>query len=66
MSGKESWPELVGKTKEEAEAQIKADRPDVQVQMVKANSPVTADYKPERVRIIFGDDGKVSSAPITG
>merc|ERR1712012_516879 len=62
----QSWPDLVGKTPEEAEAQIKKDRPDVKIQILGHMDPATMDYRLDRVRIIIGEDGKVMMPPMTG
>jgi hypothetical protein len=67
MSTKESWPELVGKTGEEAKAIISKERPDLtKVDVLKENSPVTKDHRVTRVRIFVDDHQKVSKAPHTG
>ncbi|KAK7097571.1 hypothetical protein V1264_004526 [Littorina saxatilis] len=64
--GKSSWPELLGKTYEEAEATIKAERPDLNIFRVLENSPVTMDYRIERVRITVNQAGVVVLEPVTG
>ncbi|XP_012944198.1 chymotrypsin inhibitor [Aplysia californica] len=61
-----TWADLVGKTYEEAEAAIKADRPDAQVEKVLEGSPVTRDFRPFRVRVEVDASGKVVTAPRTG
>jgi hypothetical protein len=45
------WPELVGRTIKEAEQKIKADRPDLNVQVVAVGSIVTHSIDENRVRI---------------
>jgi hypothetical protein len=66
MATKEQWPELVGKTGAEAEAAVKADRPDVKVEVMDERSPCTADYRVDRVRIFVNAEKHVVSAPMTG
>jgi len=66
MATKEQWPELVGKTGDEAAAAVKADRPDVTVEVKEEKSPCTMDYRVDRVRIFVNADKKVVSAPQTG
>jgi len=60
---KSKWPELVGKTAEEAEAVVKDEAPDVKIQVMPAGSFGTMEYNPGRVRLWLDEDGKVSRAP---
>ncbi|KAM0841161.1 hypothetical protein ACQ4PT_059204 [Festuca glaucescens] len=48
---KTEWPELVGHTIKEAEEKIKADRPDLDVQVVTVGTIVTTEFNENRVRI---------------
>jgi len=48
---KSRWPEVVGKTYDEAKEIILREAPDVTVQRVPEGSFVTMDYVPGRVRI---------------
>ncbi|KAK3140561.1 hypothetical protein QOZ80_5AG0402630 [Eleusine coracana subsp. coracana] len=48
---KAEWPELVGRTIKEAEEKIKADRPDLNVQVVTVGTDVTGEFDDKRVRI---------------
>ncbi|XP_051219434.1 subtilisin-chymotrypsin inhibitor-2A-like [Lolium perenne] len=49
---KTSWPELVGKSIEEAKKTILKDRPDVKtVEVFPVGAPVTEDLRFDRVRI---------------
>ncbi|XP_077862462.1 uncharacterized protein LOC144344258 [Saccoglossus kowalevskii] len=59
------WPELVGKTVEEATVKIKEDCPDVQVQVIPHDSMVTMDFREDRVRI-FVENQKVQRPPRIG
>lgn len=63
---KSEWPELLGKTYEEAEAAVRADNADVKIERVLEASPVTMDFNPERVRIICNCEGMVVMAPNIG
>jgi len=63
---KSEWPELVGKTGEEAKAQILKERTDVTVKIQDELGPATLDYSPNRVRIFVNKDGIVAAAPRTG
>jgi len=66
MATKEQWPELVGKTGDEAAAAVKADRPDVTVDVMNENSACTMDYRVDRVRIFVNAEKRVISPPQTG
>ncbi|KAM0887701.1 hypothetical protein ACQ4PT_028836 [Festuca glaucescens] len=48
---KTSLPELVGKCVEEAKKVILMDKPDAKIVVVPAGSPVTFDYRTDRVRL---------------
>jgi hypothetical protein len=48
---KTSWPELVGKSIKEAREIILKDKPDANIVVLPAGSPVTLDYRTDRVRI---------------
>ena len=50
-SAKTSWPEVVGLTIEEAKKVILKDKPDADIVVLPVGSIVTADYRPDRVRI---------------
>nr|P81712.1 RecName: Full=Subtilisin inhibitor CLSI-I [Canavalia lineata]AAB32689.1 subtilisin inhibitor, CLSI-I [Canavalia lineata, seeds, Peptide, 65 aa] [Canavalia lineata]prf//2024227A subtilisin inhibitor [Canavalia lineata] len=62
---KTSWPELVGVTAEEAE-KIKEEMSGVEIQVVPPGSFVTADYKPQRVRLYVDESNKVTRTPGIG
>jgi len=66
MSTKDSWPELVGKTGEEATAAIKKERPELFVQIKLDGQPVTEDYGFSRVRIFVDKNNKVAHTPRIG
>ena len=65
-TNKEKWPELTGKTGEEAKAAILKDDSKLQVDVLPEGSMVTMDYRLDRVRIFVGEDGKVARAPRKG
>lgn len=66
MSAKEEWPELVGKTGDEAKEAILKERPELNVQVVPELSPCTMDYRTDRVRVFVNKEGKVAGPPRTG
>lgn len=63
---KDTWPELIGKTAEEAKAAINAEAPGLHVEILEEGSFVTFDYKTDRVRIFVNQEGKISLAPSIG
>eukprot|EP00898_Chlorokybus_atmophyticus_P007563 jgi/Chlat1/7808/Chrsp66S07268 len=63
--GKDSWPEVVGKTFVEAKAAILNDNPDLSVLETPYGSAVTMDYSMSRVRV-YVKDGKVIDPPRVG
>jgi hypothetical protein len=46
-----SWPEVVGMSIEEAKKVILKDKPDADIQVLPVGTPVTKDFRPNRVRI---------------
>jgi hypothetical protein len=60
---KTSWAEVVGQSVEEAKKVILKDKPDADIVVLPVGSPVTRDYRPDRVRI-FVDT--VAEAPHVG
>ncbi|KAM0829717.1 hypothetical protein ACQ4PT_066704 [Festuca glaucescens] len=60
---KTSWPELVGKSVEEAKKVILKDRPEAKIVVVPAGSPVTMDYRPYRVHLFVNT---VAEVPMVG
>jgi len=63
---KESWPELIGKSGEEAKTVILKERPGLDVQVVPHTGMMTMDYRTDRVRVFVDDNQKVTSAPNCG
>mmetsp|Transcript_30910 Transcript_30910/g.67821 ORF Transcript_30910/g.67821 Transcript_30910/m.67821 type:complete len:152 (-) Transcript_30910:168-623(-) len=64
--GKEEWPDLVGKSGEEAKAAILADDPKLTVHVLPDGSMVTMDFRLDRVRIFVDEEGKVVGTPRKG
>lgn len=61
-----SWEHLVGKTAAEATETVKADMPEADVQVVLDGSPVTRDFRFNRVRVFVDANDIVVSVPRTG
>jgi len=66
MSTKESWPECVGKTGEEAKEVISKERKDIEVVVVADGSPVTMDFRTDRCRVFVDGSNKVVHPPCCG
>ena len=60
------WPELVGKTGEEAREVILATGAAADVEIVPEDAMVTADFRTDRVRVFVDGSGKVARTPIIG
>ncbi|XP_027344177.1 subtilisin inhibitor CLSI-I-like [Abrus precatorius] len=65
-SRKTSWPELVGESAEEAEKKIKEEKSEVEIQVVPPGYLVTADFKPQRVRLYVDGSNKITRTPGIG
>ena len=61
-----NWENLVGKTGDQAKAQILSEMPDAQVQILPQGTPTTRDYCFTRVRVFVDSGNKVVSAPNIG
>ncbi|CAL4896104.1 unnamed protein product [Urochloa decumbens] len=61
--GKTSWPEVVGLSIEEAKKVILKDKPDADIVVLPVGTPVTQDFRPNRVRIFVNT---VAEAPHVG
>ncbi len=57
------WSGVVGLSGEEAKAAILKDNSNLNVIILPEGTPVTRDYRWNRVRIFVDDNGKVVSAP---
>nr|CAB3459920.1 unnamed protein product [Digitaria exilis] len=60
---KTSWPEVVGLPAEEAKKIILKDMPDADVVVLPAGSPVTLDWRSNRVRVVVDT---VAQTPTVG
>ena len=60
------WPKCVGMSGEDCEDYIKDNAEDVHTEIVPQNSPVTEDFRVDRVRIFVDDEGVVVAAPKKG
>lgn len=49
--GKQEWPELLGTDAREASETVEAENPDVTARVLRENTPTTADFRCDRVRI---------------
>ncbi|KAL3839494.1 hypothetical protein ACJIZ3_024085 [Penstemon smallii] len=64
ISGKSTWPEVVGLSGEEAKIKIEEEMPNgSQIYVVPSGSFVTMDLRSDRVRIFIDSSGKVSYPP---
>jgi len=66
MSTKESWPELVDKSGDEAKETIAKERPDVTVEVIPDGSGVTMDFRMDRCRVFVDGSNKVVHPPCLG
>ena len=60
------WPDLVGKSADEAKEFFEKSFPDLKVVVMNENSMMTMDYRIERVRIMVNDEGVVTKVPHRG
>ncbi|KAJ0981574.1 hypothetical protein J5N97_009829 [Dioscorea zingiberensis] len=66
LKGKESWPELLGKMGEKAVKIIERENNDVHTIVLSEDSPVTKDFRFNRVRVFVNEDGVVTIVPRIG
>lgn len=64
--GKSGWPEVVGKSGEEAKGIILQDDATTDVHVVPEGSPVTRDFRMNRVRVYVDTNGVVVQVPRRG
>ncbi|XP_077865685.1 uncharacterized protein LOC144352619 [Saccoglossus kowalevskii] len=62
----QQWPDLVGKTLEEAKAKILKDCPDVQIQVLPHDAVAIMTFEENRVRIYVKDGNIVHKTPRIG
>jgi hypothetical protein len=60
------WPELQGKTADEAKAGLEKDAPRFKIQVIGPDMMATADYRCERIRIWLNKQQRVSQPPRVG
>lgn len=65
-AAKGKWPELVGKSKEQAEAVLLAEAPGATLQFLPEDAMVTMDFREDRIRVFSDDSGTVVRAPMRG
>ena len=63
---KTKFPELVGKSGEEAKTELQQLHPDWTIQVMPENSMMTMDYRTDRVRIFVNSENKVVKPPMIG
>lgn len=66
IAGKSSWPELVGFNGEAATVIIMRENPKVKANTVKEGSPVSGDFRCDRVRVFIDDNHIVTVEPKIG
>ncbi|CAA6675073.1 unnamed protein product [Spirodela intermedia] len=64
--GKSSWPELVGYLADDAAAIIEDQNPLVNVIIVREGTPVTKDYRCNRVRLWVNQHDRIVRVPRIG
>ncbi|KDP42134.1 hypothetical protein JCGZ_03191 [Jatropha curcas] len=64
--GKSSWPELLGANGQAAAALIEKENGNVNAIVLNERSPVTPDFRCDRVRVFVNDCGVVVRVPIVG
>lgn len=66
LEGEAPWDSLVGQDADEAVKALTVKFEKLNVVKVPEGSIVTMDYRLDRVRVFFGEDGKVVRAPSLG
>ncbi|KAA0049292.1 hypothetical protein IC582_012623 [Cucumis melo] len=64
--GKRSWPQLVGVGGSVAKAIIERENPNVRAVVLEVGTPVTKDFRCNRVRVWVNKNGLVASPPTIG
>ncbi|KAG8653977.1 hypothetical protein MANES_05G086480v8 [Manihot esculenta] len=65
-SGKTTWPELVGANGDSAAATIEEENKNVKATVLKEGTPVTKDFRTNRVRVWVDENNVVTQAPTIG
>nr|7A3M_A Chain A, Subtilisin-chymotrypsin inhibitor-2A [Hordeum vulgare] len=63
---KTEWPELVGKSVEEAKKVILQDKPEAQIIVLPVGTIVTMEYRIDRVRLFVDKLDNVAQVPRVG
>nr|1COA_I Chain I, CHYMOTRYPSIN INHIBITOR 2 [Hordeum vulgare] len=63
---KTEWPELVGKSVEEAKKVILQDKPEAQIIVLPVGTIVTMEYRIDRVRLFVDKLDNVAEVPRVG
>ncbi|CAN1270691.1 Proteinase inhibitor [Linum perenne] len=61
--GKNSWPELLGRNGDEAAAVVERENRRVDAIVLREGTPVTRDFRCDRVWVWVNDDRVVTSVP---
>ncbi|XP_018825238.1 inhibitor of trypsin and hageman factor [Juglans regia] len=64
--GKNSWPELIGASGEAAAEKIEAENSNVHATVLLEGTPVTRDFRCDRVRVWVTESGVVYEVPRVG
>ena len=65
-ASKTEWPELEGKTAEEAKAALQQEAPGFHIQVIGPDMFATADYRCDRIRVWLNKQQRVSQPPRVG
>ncbi|OMO78440.1 Proteinase inhibitor I13, potato inhibitor I [Corchorus capsularis] len=66
VKGKNSWLELLGKSGETAKATVESENSNVSAIVLLEGTPVTKDFRCDRVRIFVNEQGHVVQVPQIG
>ncbi|XP_076940140.1 subtilisin-chymotrypsin inhibitor-2A-like [Bidens hawaiensis] len=66
ITGKSSWPELVGKKGEVAKAIIEKENPVVTAYVILEGTPIPLDYRTDRVWVVVNSEDVVILTPTIG
>ncbi|KNA21306.1 hypothetical protein SOVF_043920 [Spinacia oleracea] len=64
--GKQRWPELVGNDGKTAALKIESENSSVHIFILQEGSPVTSDFRCDRVRVFINTRGIVVKTPVVG
>jgi len=63
---KTEWPELVGKTADEAKQVLEREAPGRRIVVLRPGMCITADYRTDRIKVWLDADGMVARPPRIG